>query len=87
MLSSADSCFITGRLTGFTLAGGVLQAEGTAQNVEAGHAEIVQAVRKAKGARKKRKLCFIITLILFLVLAGVLSFVIVKVTRSKNSEN
>lgn len=86
MLSSADSCFITGRLTGFTLAG-VLQAEGTAQDVEAGHAEIVQAVRKAKGARKKRKLCFIITLILFLVLAGVLSFVIVKVTRSKNSEN
>ncbi|KAL7008051.1 hypothetical protein EMMF5_002233 [Cystobasidiomycetes sp. EMM_F5] len=62
-------------------------AEAVAVDMEEGHKQIVQAKESAKGARKKRKICFCIIVVLLLVIGGVVAYVVVKVVIPKVNES
>lgn len=57
------------------------------KDMEAGQAQITQAVSSAKKARKKRKICLCISIIFLLVIGGVVAYLVVKVILPKINEN
>ena len=63
------------------------KAEEVAKDMEVGHVAITQAVVSAKGARKKRKICFAILCIIILIIAAVVAYVVVKIVVPKVNAN
>jgi len=63
------------------------KAEEVVRDMEVGHNEITKAIVSAKGARKKRKICWCIGILILIAVGVTVALVVIKIVIPKINEN